>query len=209
MKRALAKRLAALDGFADPDVELEQYPTSPELAANVVHLADLHGDLSGVVVDLGAGTGVLALAVATRTPERVVGIERDRAALGTARTNETTLGAERGVDWIQADARRPPIACTDATVVMNPPFGAQYGNRGADRGFLDAARSIAVVSYSIHNAGSREFVESYAADHDGAVTHAFAAELPIEGRFEFHTSDSADVPVEVYRIEWSGYSSAD
>lgn len=209
MKRALAKRLAELDGFADPDVELEQYPTSPELAANVVHLADLNGDLDDVVVDLGAGTGVLALAVATRNPARVVGIERDRDALETARTNGATFDAVVGVDWVQADATRPPVACTDATVVMNPPFGAQYGNRGADRDFLDAARSIAVVSYSVHNAGSREFVESYADDHEGVVTHAFAAELPIEGQFEFHTSDRADVPVEVYRIEWPGYSAVD
>lgn len=202
MKRALAKRLAALAGFDDPTVELEQYPTSPELAANLVHLADLSGDLDGIVVDLGTGTGMLALAAATRNPDRVLGLDIDRLALGTAHRNEANFEAETGVDWIQADATRPPISVPDATVVMNPPFGAQDGNRGADREFLDAARSIAAVSYSIHNAGSREFVEAYAEDHGGTVTHAFAAELPVEAQFEFHTSDRADLPVEVYRIEW-------
>lgn len=208
MKRALATRLAALAGFDDPDVELEQYPTSPELAANLVHLADLTGDLDGVVVDLGTGTGMLALAVATRNPERVIGLDVDQDALDTALQNEALVDPPNSVDWIQADASRPPVARTDATVVMNPPFGAQHGNRGADREFLDAARSIAIVTYSIHNAGSREFIESYADDHDGTVTHAFAAELPIEGQFEFHTSDRADLPVEAFRIEWPGYPSS-
>lgn len=206
MKRALAKRLAALAGFQNPDVELEQYPTTPALAANLVHLADLNSDLDGVVVDLGTGTGILALAAATRDPTRVVGLERDRDALDTARHNETILGTDATVDWIQADATQPPVSCSDATVVMNPPFGAQHGHRGADRDFLDAARSIAIVTYSIHKAGSRDFIESYATDYGGDVTHAFAAELPIEGQFEFHTSDRADIPVEVFRIEWPGYA---
>lgn len=208
MKRALATRLAALAGFDDPDVELEQYPTSPELAANLVHLADLTGDLDGEVVDLGTGTGMLALAAATRSPDRVLALDIDRHALDTAHKNEATITPDTGVNWIQADATRPPLSTTDATVVMNPPFGAQHGNRGADRAFLDAARTFAVVSYSIHNAGSRAFVEAYADDHDGTVTHAFAAELPIEGQFEFHTSDRTELPVEVYRIEWPGYQSS-
>lgn len=208
MKRALATRLAALAGFDDPNVELEQYPTSPELAANLVHLADLSDDLDGTVVDLGTGTGMLALAAATRNPERVLALDVDPNALDTALQNEAIISPDTEVDWLRADATQPPVSITAATVVMNPPFGAQHGNRGADRQFLDAARAIADVSYSIHNAGSREFVEAYVEDHDGTVTHAFAAELPIDGQFEFHTSERTDLPVEVYRIEWSRYASS-
>lgn len=206
MKRALARRLATLEGFRDPDVEYEQYVSSPELAANLIHLADLQSDLDGLVVDLGAGTGILALAAATRDPERVVGVEQDRDALGTARRNETTLDVATPVDWLQADAARPPLDCRDATVVMNPPFGAQYGRRGADRDFLDATRTISIVTYSIHNAGSRDFIESYATDHGGTVTHAFAAELPVDAQFDFHASDRANISVEAFRIKWPGYS---
>lgn len=206
MKRALARRLAALDGFRDPDVESEQYPSSPELAANIIHLADLENDLDGLVVDLGAGTGILTLAVAMRDPEQIVGVEQDRSALDVARQNETTITADTHVDWLQADARRLPLACSDAAVVMNPPFGAQHGRRGADREFLDAARAIGIVTYSVHNAGSRDFIEAYAADHGGDVTHAFAAELPVDAQFDFHASDRANIPVEVFRVEWPGYT---
>lgn len=204
MKRALERRLAAVEGFSDPSAALEQYPTPADLAAHLLHLADLQGDLAGrTVADLGAGTGVLALGAATRSPARVVAVERDPGALAVARENEPRVAPDVGVDWVRGDATRPPLARVD-TVVMNPPFGAQRGQRHADRAFLAATADIAGVSYSIHNAGSREFVESFAADHAGKVTHAFAAELDVDRQFEFHTSETERLDVEAFRIEWRG-----
>jgi putative methylase len=202
VKRALEQRLAAVAGFGDPDPSLEQYPTPAGLAAHLVHLADLQGDLAGrTVADFGAGTGMLALAAATRKPERVLAVERDPAAIATARENEREVAPEVAVDWLLGDATRPPLAAVD-TVVMNPPFGAQAGNEHADRAFLAAASEAAGVSYSIHNAGSRSFVDSFAADEGGEVTHAFAAEFAVDAQFAFHTSDREVLDVEVFRIEW-------
>lgn len=208
-KRALERRLADLASFADPRVELEQYPTPAGLAANLLHLADLQGDLDRTVVDLGSGTGILALGAALRAPPRVVGLERDRAAVETARENERNLTPPVAVDWIMADATRPPLSLDDATVVMNPPFGAQRGRRHADRAFLAAAADLAAVSYSIHNADSRAFVESFAADNSGTVTHAFEATFELERQFPFHDRDRAELTVEVYRIEWAEAVSPD
>ena len=55
--------LETVDTFPAPKVALEQYPTSPHLAARVVHTAAGLGDIEDrVVVDLGCGGGVLALA---------------------------------------------------------------------------------------------------------------------------------------------------
>ncbi|MDL0141456.1 RNA methyltransferase, partial [Halobacterium salinarum] len=50
MKRALARRLGAVEGFRDPDPGLEQYATPTELAAQLIALADLHDDLAGRTV---------------------------------------------------------------------------------------------------------------------------------------------------------------
>ena len=204
-KRSLATKLGVVAGFERPDVALEQYPTPPELAAHVVHLADLHGDVDGrTVIDLGTGTGMLALAAALRGPARVVGLELDGDALATAEANERRVAASAPVHWVRGDATRPPIAVAEpATAVMNPPFGAQDGNRNADRAFLDAASDLADVSYSIHNDGSREFVEGFAADEGGEVTHAFAAEFRVDAQFDHHTEDARDIDTEVYRIEWT------
>ena len=202
MKRALAKRLAAVEGFEHPDPGLEQYPTPADLAAHLVALADLQDDLAGrTVADLGAGTGMLALAAATRSAERVLAVELDADALRVARENERRVAPGTSVDWLRGDATRVPLAAVD-TVLMNPPFGAQRGNEHADRAFLAAAADLAAVSYSVHNAGSREFVESFAGDRGGEVTHAFAADFPVAAQFDFHTSDREVLDVEVFRVEW-------
>ncbi|GAB3681994.1 METTL5 family protein [Salinarchaeum chitinilyticum] len=205
-RSSLAKRLGVVAGFDDPRAELEQYPTPPELAAHIVHVADLQGDLAGrTVVDLGTGTGMLALAAALRGADRVVGVELDSDPILTAADNEEKVGTTSEIEWIQGDATRSPVAPApaDTTVVMNPPFGAQHGNRGADKEFLETARSIASVSYSVHNEGSQEFLEAYTDDVGGTVTHAFAAEFELDNQFAFHEDEQRSLDAEVYRIEWS------
>lgn len=204
-RRDLERRLQPLAGFADPDPALEQYPTPADVAAHVVHLAALQGDLGRPVLDLGTGTGVLAVGAALAGAERVVGVERDPAALRTARENEARADAPTPVAWVRGDAARPPLCPGEATtVLMNPPFGARTGSEGADRAFLAAAADLATVSYSLHNAGSRAFLESFVADRGGEVTHAFAVEFDVDRQFGFHTEARATIEAEAYRVRWPG-----
>lgn len=204
-KRALAQQLGVVAGFEDPRAPLEQYRTPPELAAHLVHLADLRGDVEGrTVLDLGCGTGMLALGAALRGPERVVGVDIDPAPLGTARANERKVASTTSVSWVRADAADLPL-CPDpgeTTVVMNPPFGAQNDNEHADRAFLATAARVATVSYSVHNADSSGFVEAFADDNGGEVTRAYGAELDLPRQFEFHDADSRTVDAEVFRVAW-------
>ncbi|WP_226006470.1 METTL5 family protein [Natrinema salinisoli] len=208
-RRTLARRLESVADFSDPDASLEQYLTPAELAAHICHLARLQDDLEGRVVDLGTGTGMLAIAASIAGADSVVGIDVDRDALELARGNEQTVaaaasgGTDRTLEWLRGDVTRHPFSTTDATVVSNPPFGAQRGNRHADREFLETASEIAAVSYTIHNEGSQEFVESFAGDEGGDVTHAFRAELPIAKQFDFHTETEETLEAEVFRIEWT------
>lgn len=245
-RRTLERRLESVADFSDPRADLEQYLTTPAIAAHIAHLAAMHDEITGTtVIDLGTGTGMLALAVGQYGPERVIGLDIDREALQTARANEQRVRAAvedsgqsgphanadsngPAYEWVQADVRSVPLcldssrrsqatstrdrsvsrtAATDAhresvVVVSNPPFGAQRGNRHADRPFLEEASILADVSYTIHNAGSQEFVESFARDHGGTVTHAFRATLEVGHRFEFHDDAQIDLETEVYRIEW-------
>ncbi|WP_138005023.1 METTL5 family protein [Halalkalirubrum salinum] len=204
-KRALAGQLSVVAGFDNPRAELEQYPTPPELAAHVIHLADLHNDIAGrTVVDLGTGTGMLALGAALRGPARVIGVEIDRTALTTATTNRKRVGTTTPIHWIQGDGGQVPLRIPEpATVVMNPPFGAQNGAKGADRRFLASAAAIADVSYSVHNRGSKSFIEAFAADNGGAVTHAFEAAFDVDNQYDHHTDERRELATEVYRIEWT------
>jgi putative methylase len=203
-RAALERELSAVAGFADPSASLEQYATPADLAAHVVHVADLSGDVAGrTVLDLGAGTGTFALGAALRGADRAVGLELDADALAVARRNERRLDPPTPVDWLRADATRPPVSPDGpATVLMNPPFGAQRGTEGADRAFLRSAAEVATVSYSVHNEGSRAFVESFVADAGGEVTAAFRGLLTVGRQFDFHEDDSRDLPVEVFRVVW-------
>ncbi|ELZ26435.1 methyltransferase [Halogeometricum pallidum JCM 14848] len=203
-KAALETQLSVVAGFENPRVELEQYPTPPGLAAHVVHVADLNGDVEGkTVVDLGTGTGMLALGAALRGPARVVGVDVDAEALDTARENRVRVGTTTPIHWVRGDATRASL-CVDepATVLMNPPFGAQRGREHVDRAFLETASRLADVSYSVHNDGSQEFVEAFAADEGGEVTHAFRATFSLDKQFDFHDAETTDIDTEVYRIEW-------
>ena len=203
-KSGLAQRLAIVAGFEDPSASLEQYRTPPELAAHLVHTADLQDDIDNrTVVDLGCGTGMLALGAALRGPTRVVGIDVDPGPLSTATENERQVASASAVEWLRADATQAPL-CPDGptTVVMNPPFGAQAGNEHADRAFLETAAEIADVSYSIHNEDSDEFVEAFATDNAGEVTHAFRASFDLPHQFDHHTDASRTIDAEVFRIEW-------
>jgi putative methylase len=203
-RRALERRLEGVAGFEDPRVALEQYPTPPDVAAHLLHFAAMQGDLvDRTVLDLGAGTGVLALGAACLGPDRVVGVERDAAALATAVANEARVSPAVPVDWVRADATRLPVALADATVVSNPPFGAQDGREGADRAFLAAASEVGAVSLTIHNAGSRDFVAAFAADNGGTVTHEFRVRLALDRQFAFHEADRREVPAVAVRVEWA------
>jgi putative methylase len=202
-RRRLAQELAVVAGFEAPRAPLEQYHTPPELAAHIVHLADLQGDVADrTVLDLGCGTGMLALGAALRGPDRVVGVDVDPAPLSTAVENERRVGAMAPVGWVRADATRLPVAEGDATVLMNPPFGARAGTEGADRAFLATAADAAAVSYSVHNEDSREFVEAFAGDNGGEVTHAFAGAFELPRQFDHHTEAARTIDAEVFRIRW-------
>jgi putative methylase len=203
-KSELTQQLGVVAGFDSPRADLEQYRTPPELASHLVHTADLQGDIEDhVVVDLGCGTGMLALGAALRGPSAVVGVDIDPGPLSTAHENERRVASASAVSWVRGDATRAPLCPDDpTTVVMNPPFGAQSGNEHADRAFLETTARIGDVSYSIHNADSADFVEAFAADNGGEITHAYSAEFDLPRSFEFHEADARAIDVEVFRIDW-------
>ncbi len=60
-KRKLEMLLEQVKGFGRPDVSREQYATPATVAAELLYFAFMNGDLEGSVVDLGCGTGVLAI----------------------------------------------------------------------------------------------------------------------------------------------------
>ena len=74
------------------------------------------------VVDVGTGSGAIALALADERPDlRVVATESSPEALAVARANGARLGL--AVEWLEGDLLEPVSGPVDA-VVSNPPYVA-------------------------------------------------------------------------------------
>ena len=73
--KELIGELQRCNTWAKPRVELEQYPTPPDIAAHMLLAAAEEGDIEGkLIADLGCGGGVLGIGAA------LLGAERVRAA---------------------------------------------------------------------------------------------------------------------------------
>ncbi|MDD1684770.1 MAG: METTL5 family protein [Methanoregula sp.] len=192
--------LQRVGGFPRPQAALEQYQTPAPLAARLLYHALMKGDIEGKqVCDLGCGTGILAIGAALLGAESVVGVDIDEGALAVAHMNAVLLNTEAvflTMDLREGECRRRIDTCD--TVVMNPPFGAQKAH--ADRPFIDCALAVAPVVYSIFNAGSIPFVETYTAQK-AEITEKIGGAFPIRRTFTFHTKDVQEIEVEILRLK--------
>ena len=198
MKKELEMLLERMDGFSNPKLQLEQYVTPPALAAEMAVNAKLMGDLQNVI-DLGCGTGILAIAAALLGAE-ATGFDVDAGALRIAKRNARSMGVH--VDFVQSDVRRFCLKVdelSDVTTLMNPPFGIQV--RHADRPFLEKAMEFSKVIYSIHSAGSQEFVSRMAEQRGFVITHLWKYSIPLRRTYSFHEKAFKYIPVEVFRLE--------
>jgi len=191
-KKQLEMLLEGLEGFSNPSTDKEQYATPACVAADLLYLAYLRGDLDDVC-DLGCGTGILAIGAAI-LGAKAVGIEVDAQAIEIAKKNAARFGFE--VDFVRGDVNS--IALNNIkTVVMNPPFGAQKASSG-DRAFLEKAIQIANVVYSIHNLGSEGFIRRIV--EPCCIDEIYRIKYPLKRCFEFHSQDVKIIEVDLYRI---------
>ncbi len=193
-KKDLEIFLQSLNGFKNPKIFLEQYVTPPALVAEIVLFAKMQNDLD-LVFDLGCGTGIITIASALLGAFSI-GVDVDREALNVAREN--SMKCEVSADFILCDVENFNVK-RKGTVIMNPPFGIQ--RRHADRKFLMKAFEIAEVIYSIHSAGSEEFVRKKAEENGFKVTHVWKYSIPLKKTYAFHEKPYKYIPVEVFRIE--------
>jgi len=178
-----------------PDAELEQYSTPASVAADLVYTAFMLGDVKDMdIVDLGCGTGILAIAASLLGADTVKAIDVDAESIEVAREAAKELGAE--VEFIQGDISSFADRCD--TVIMNPPFGAQV--KHADRAFIEKAIGMSNVIYSLHNGNTAEFIRGFAADLEAGVTREWDYEFTIRKQFDFHSHDRVEVDVTAFRI---------
>ena len=180
-----------------PRIRLEQYTIPANIAADVLCLATaVYRDIVGkTVVDLGTGTGRLAIGAAHIGASRVAAIDIDPVAIGVAHENSRAAMTE--VDWIVGDLSA--IRGEFDTVIMNPPFGTKQ--KHADKIFLSKAIQIGDIVYSIHKSATREHILRYLKQCGCKVDAIHEYTLDIPKMFEHHKKRKHPVRVDCYRVE--------
>jgi len=125
--------------FPNPNITLEQYATSPELASYVINFAQELGDVgeSNSVLDLGCGTGMLAIGSALVGSKLVICVDIDETAISVARHNVEGMELEDDcvVEFILAKVSHTPSMISEATNrSVKGRGGRGKGGRGGKRG---------------------------------------------------------------------------
>jgi putative methylase len=202
-----------------PQAHLEQYTISESIAATMLYIAAYaNNDIVGkAVLDLGCGTGRLALGASYLGAKEVLGVDIGKLAIKTAFQNSKKASLNENVQWVIGDITS--IVGRFDTVLQNPPFGVQ--TREADRAFLAKALEVGNSVYSLHNhpqtdkqlikqlktsheflkVSGSPFLERFVAQHGGVVKAVYAMLMTIPHMFDFHRKLKHDFVIDLYVIE--------
>ena len=218
-KLDLERFLSKVKPHSSPDVNLEQYTLSESAAATMLYLTayTYSGIIGKRVVDLGCGTGRLALGAAFLGAENVVGVDIDKDAIKTAEENSKKAGFHERVNWVAGDI--DALAGHFDTVLQNPPFGVQ--RRNADRRFLQKSLDLADSIFSLHNHPNTDkrlismlkasggqplqieaspFLSQFIEKLGGKVEGVYALLFVIPHMFDFHTKAKHEIVIDFYVI---------
>jgi len=219
-KLDLEMLISRVEPHPSPKTSLEQYTIPADVAARMLYLAAYtYGDIVGKsVLDLGCGTGRLALGAAFLGAKQVVGVDIDKTAVKVAFENSVRVGLKEKVQWVAADI--DAVHGSFDTVLQNPPFGVQ--RRRADRKFLEKALETSKTIYSIHKSlhknkalikklrASRNgiattspssFLTGFIERHGGEIKAVYAMVMTIPRMFQFHTKRRHEFIADLYVIE--------
>lgn len=122
-KLDLELALSKIQSYSKPAPDLEQYTISADVAATMLYIAAYsHGNIVNKrVVDLGCGTGRLAMGAALLGAKEVVGVDIDRNAVEAASKSAEKFDLRKKTQWIISDI--DSVHGHFDTVLQNPPFG--------------------------------------------------------------------------------------
>ena len=216
-KLDLEMALSKIQPYSEPAPDLEQYTISADVAATMLYIAAYsHGNIVNKrVVDLGCGTGRLAIGAALLGAKEVVGVDIDRNAVEVASNCAEKFDLRKKTQWIITDI--DSVNGHFDTVLQNPPFGVQ--KRGADRKFVVKALELSNVIYSLHKrpdhdsallkelktrsdgaiqVSSSSFMERFVEENGGTVDSVYALLMTIPHMFSFHSQKKHEFVVDLY-----------
>lgn len=220
--KKLETYLQDVEVFEKPKVLLEQYPTTPHIAACMLHtIYATFDDLQDKrVADLGCGCGVLSIGSVLMGAAYVLGIDIDDDALTVCQNNIEEFEMNN-IDLLQQDvtllesdifkscdhkdiegtvSMKTRLYKAFDVVIMNPPFGTKH-NEGIDVKFLKCALAMSTGAvYSLHKSSTRSHIEKKS--HDLGVNMEVVAQLRfnLAKTHKYHKKESVDIEVDFIRF---------
>ncbi|XP_051877605.1 rRNA N6-adenosine-methyltransferase METTL5 isoform X1 [Pristis pectinata] len=202
--KELESSLQRVEGFERPKLLLEQYPTSPHIAARMLYtIHTTFDDIENkLVADLGCGCGVLSIGAAMLNAGLCLGVDIDEDALNIFYRNAEEFELAN-VDMVQYDIcskSTDKLSKKFDTIIMNPPFGTKH-NKGMDMIFLKSALDMARTAvYSLHKTATRDHIKKKA--DEWKIKMEVIAELryDLPASYKFHKRKSIDIEVDFIRF---------
>ncbi|XP_069791783.1 rRNA N6-adenosine-methyltransferase METTL5 isoform X1 [Narcine bancroftii] len=202
--KELESSLQRVQGFERPKLVLEQYPTSPHIAACMLYtIHTTFDDIENkLVADLGCGCGVLSIGAAMLNAGLCLGVDIDEDALNIFHRNAEEFELTN-VNMLQCDVcskLSEKFSKKFDTIIMNPPFGTKR-NKGMDMIFVKSALDMARRAvYSLHKTATRDHIKKKA--DEWKVKMEVIAELryDLPASYKFHRRKSVDIEVDFIRF---------
>ncbi len=228
-KLDLKRLISKIEPHPAPKAHLEQYTIPADLAAEILYIAAYvyNSIIEKTVVDLGCGTGRLAIGAAFLGARDVIGIDIDKTAVSIARKNAEKLGLKEKTHWIIGEIN---VACGSFDdVLQNPPFGVQ--KKGADRSFLTKSIELGHYIYSLHKAGAPSkraraltiglkrhktgpektpslFIKNLVEKNGGKIIAIHPMRMEIPRMFDFHKKLKHEFRVDLFVIQGKAKSTS-
>lgn len=196
-KKNLEIKLESIPSYPNPQANLEQYSTPSSIASDILFRAYSNGHIKcKKIADLGCGTGIFSIGSAYLGAKFVEAIDVDEEAVRVAKKEAEEWSLSEIIDFKVEDIKE--FETNIDTTIMNPPFGSQ--KRGADLPFLKKAFKISKAIYTLHNAGTKEFLENFIKESGHNLFWEKRYMFEIANKFEFHEKEKKSFEVISYGI---------
>ena len=197
--------LSQIEGYSNPQIDLEQYITPPKIASDIIYYINSEfGDIKGkTILDLGCGTGMLTLAAKMMGCSFIIGIDVCPISLYIAKKNLKHFGLTE-IDFFCCDVNSVKdffIPKHFDVVIMNPPFGTKH-NTGIDIKFLETSLFLSPTTiYSLHKRSTRSFLKKFGLKNNLKTDLISEINFNIDHTFYSHKRSFVDIEVDLLRFE--------
>ncbi|MFH1275566.1 MAG: METTL5 family protein [Candidatus Woesearchaeota archaeon] len=199
-KKELEVVLSKLKTFEKPSIELEQYATPANIAAEWIWWMALNGEVAGkVILDAACGPGILGIGLLLMGAKKIYFVDKDQEVMQICIENYNKIKEDYEIE--EAEFITSDITLFDAEVdlvVQNPPFGTK--NEHIDKLFLEKAFTVSNLVYTMHKWSTKAFVEAISKDYGFRITDVGQYNFPIKATFHFHKKPVMDIDVGLWRM---------